>query len=102
MGGAIVILNVVPNTEGVKFVPHVSGSHGVFGRAPSFGKVNNALGQRVPRFGDNQRDKVGAVTWAGARTRHRDRRPSSVAEDLRKCTLERTPDLVLARSDAVE
>ena len=100
--GAIVIRNVVPNTEGVKFVPHESVGQGVFGRVPGLGEVQNALGRSVPRFGGNQSDKVGAVTWAGARARHRDRRPSSVAEDLSNCTLDRTPNLVLARSDAVE
>ena len=49
-----------------------------------------------------QRNKVGAVARAGARACHRDRSPSSVAEDLCNCTLDRTPYLVLARSDAVE
>ena len=45
---AVVIRNVVSDAEGVEFVPHVSGSHGVFGGAPGFGEVKDALKRRVP------------------------------------------------------
>ena len=48
---AVVIRHVVSDAEGVEFVPHVSGGHGVFGGAPGFGEVKDALGRRVPRFG---------------------------------------------------
>ena len=72
----------------MKFVPHVSGGHGLFGRAPGFGEVKDALGRRVTRFGGNQRDKVEALTRAGERKRLRDRRPSSVPQDLGNCALD--------------
>ena len=96
------ILYIVPGTEGVEFVPHVSGGHGVFGRAPGFGEVKDALGRRVTRFGGNQRDKVEAITWEEAKKRLRDRRPSSVVKVLSNCTLDHTPNLVFACSDAME